>query len=109
MVVGVGVGVNNMTFLLSTLRNSLFALTQEHIFYISLFIFCTKSSRFCPVQNRFVSSAKSIAETEIGHWYKRRRVKAPKWNIVELHILVFWSLRHIHDSLLLEYDFIDSW
>ena len=45
---------------------------------------------------------------KVGHLYKSRRVKAPKWNPVELHILVFLSLKHIHGSLQIEYDLIDS-
>ena len=46
---------------------------------------------------------------KVGHWYKPRRVKGPKWNLVELHILVFLSMKQIHDSLQIEYDLIDSW
>ena len=53
-------GVNNMKFVLSMLRDNLLAFTQQYTLPISTFIWLTTSFKFFPVQKRIVSSTKSI-------------------------------------------------
>ena len=53
-------GVKSMKLVLSIFSDNLFAFTQAYIFAISSFILWLRALRSLPVQNRFVSSAKSI-------------------------------------------------
>ena len=75
-------GVNNMKFVLSTFRESLFALTHAYTFAISVLILSTIMSRSLPVQNKLVSSANKIGinhlETDGKSLIKIKNNSGPK-------------------------------